>query len=53
MTTDSVPTDAAMRTGRCLIRYETTSANVYLPRFRSGSAIRKSTIGQPTRNPIE
>ena len=31
----------------------TTSANVYLPRLRSGSAIRNITTGQPTSKPIE
>ena len=42
-----------MRTGACRSRNATTSENVYLPRFRSGSAIRNITIGQPTRKPIE
>ena len=31
----------------------TTSANVYLPRLRSGSATRKSTTGHPTSQPVE
>ena len=34
-------------------RYATTSANVYLPRLRSGSAIRNVTTGQPTSQPTE
>ena len=42
-----------MRTGTCRSRKATTSAKVYRPRFRSGSAIRNITIGHPTRKPIE
>ena len=34
-------------------RNEATSAKVKLPRLRKRSAIRNSTTGQPTRNPIE
>src|SRR6188474_3065420 len=51
--TASAPIDAAMRIGVARSRVASTSANVYRPRLRSGSAIRNITTGQPTRNPIE
>jgi hypothetical protein len=53
MTVASVPIAAAMRTGVWRNRAATTSANVYFPRFRSGSAIRNRTTGQPTSQPVE
>ena len=46
------PTADAMRTGTCRSRNATTSANVYLPRLRSGSAIRNISAGQPTSQPV-
>jgi hypothetical protein len=42
-----------MRIGFARSRAARTSAKVYRPRFRSGSAIRNITTGQPTRKPIE
>ena len=51
--TASEPIAAAMRIGVCRSRDATTSAKVYRPRFRSGSAMRNITIGQPTSKPIE
>ena len=53
VTVASVPTAAATRIGFCCSRTATASAKVYLPRLRSGSAIRKSTTGQPTSQPVE
>ena len=44
---------AAIHTGVCRRRSATTSAKVYFPRFRSGSAIRNSTTGHPTSHPVE
>ena len=52
-TVTSEPQAARMRIGVWPRRNEATSAKVYLPRLRSGSAIRKVTIGQPTRKPTE
>ena len=49
----SVPQAARMRISFCERRNDATSANVYLPRLRSGSAIRNVTIGQPTSQPTE
>ncbi len=46
------PIAAAIRTGACCKRNATTSANVYLPRFRSGSATRNMSAGQPTSQPV-
>ena len=43
----------AMRTGFCRRRAATTSAKVYRPRLRSGSAMRNITTGQPTSQPTE
>ena len=43
---------AATRTGACRSRNATTSANVNLPRLRSGSAIRNISAGQPTSHPV-
>ena len=42
--TATVENAAAERTGIGDIRYERTSASVYLPVFRIGSAIKKSTV---------
>ena len=44
---------AAVRTGRCCIRKLRTSAIVYLPVLRSGSATSSSATSQATRKPIE
>ncbi len=46
------PIAAAMRTGVCRSRKATTSAKVNLPRFRSGSATRNMSAGQPTSQPV-
>ena len=51
--TARLPNAEATRTGACCRRNATTSVKVYVPRLRSGSAIRNITTGQPTRNPIE
>ena len=53
MTVTSEPKAAAARIGRALSRKATTSEKVYLPRLRSGSAIRNVMIGQPTSQPTE
>ncbi len=42
----------ATRTGFCLSRKATTSAKVYLPRLRSGSATRNIRAGHPTSHPV-
>ena len=44
---------AAIRTGRCLRRNDSTSAIVNRPVFRSSSATSSSATSQATRNPIE
>ena len=38
--------------GVCRSLKATTSAPVYVPRFRSGSAIRNMSAGQPTSQPV-
>ena len=48
-----VRTAAAMRTGFCLSRNESTSAIVNLPVLRSSSATSSSATSHATRNPIE
>ena len=44
---------ADTRTGVCFSLKLTTSAKVYLPRLRKGSAMRNSTTGHPTSQPVE
>jgi len=51
-TVSTPPIAAAMRTGVCCSRNATTSAKVNLPRFRSGSATRNMSAGQPTSQPV-
>ena len=42
----------AIRTGTWRRRKATTSANVNLPRFRTGSATRNISAGHPTSHPV-
>ena len=51
--TVSVVIAAAIRTGRCFKRNESTSAIVNLPVLRSSSATSSSATSHATRNPME